>query len=238
MSDAMGGRLLSVNPIWQKSLRSRLRVRHMLSWGVVTLTITAFVFLITYTTMTEQEMASGQDAAKATIPGVIVIQGILLMAFGSGAVSSGIATERDKGLVDYQRMTPMSPTAKILGYMFGLPAREYFLFALPLPFVAIAVAISDFSLLALGHFYLVFFTSVWVYHMTALVAGIGALSFYSPGIPSGGLFVMAPLYQAFGLPLEGIGILIALDIIPDMFITASNVTANLAVTAMLTPEAA
>jgi len=63
----------------------------------------------------------------------------------------------------------------------------------------------------------------------ALVAGIGALSFYSPGIPSGGLFVMAPLYQAFGLPLEGIGILIALDIVPDMFITTANVTADLAV---------
>ncbi len=67
----------------------------------------------------------------------------------------------------------------------------------------------------------------------ALVAGIGALSFYSPGIPSGGLFVMAPLYQAFGLPLEGIGILIALDIVPDMFITASNVTADLAVAALV-----
>ena len=67
----------------------------------------------------------------------------------------------------------------------------------------------------------------------ALVAGIGALSFYSPGIPSGGLFVMAPLYQAFGLPLEGIGVLIALDIVPDMFITGSNVTANLAVAAIV-----
>lgn len=71
-----------------------------------------------------------------------------------------------------------------------------------------------------------------------LVVGLAALSFYSPGIPSGGLFVMAPLYQAFGLPLEGIGILIALDIVPDMFITASNVTANLAVAAMLGREEA
>jgi Na+/H+-dicarboxylate symporter len=44
--------------------------------------------------------------------------------------------------------------------------------------------------------------------MAALAAGVGALSFYSPGIPSGGLFVMAPLYQAFGLPIEGIGILV------------------------------
>jgi len=76
--------------------------------------------------------------------------------------------------------------------------------------------------------------------MAAVAAGVGALSFYSPGIPSGGLFVMAPLYQAFGLPIEGIGILIALDIVPDMFITASNVTADLAVAAVLrspTPEA-
>lgn len=75
-----------------------------------------------------------------------------------------------------------------------------------------------------------------VLEATALVAGVGALSFYSPGIPSGGLFVMAPLYQAFGLPLEGIGILIALDVVPDMFITASNVTADLAVAAVLTEE--
>ncbi len=68
----------------------------------------------------------------------------------------------------------------------------------------------------------------WV-ETLGIVAGIGALSFYSPGIPSGGLFVMAPLYSAFGLPIEGIGILIALDIVPDMFITMSNVTADLAV---------
>lgn len=70
----------------------------------------------------------------------------------------------------------------------------------------------------------------------AVAAGIGALSFYSPGIPSGGLFVMAPLYQAFGLPLEGIGVLIALDIVPDMFITVGNVTGNLAVTALVDRE--
>ncbi len=75
-----------------------------------------------------------------------------------------------------------------------------------------------------------------VVETVSLVAGIGALSFYSPGIPSGGLFVMAPLYAAFGLPIEGIGILIALDIVPDMFITMSNVTADLAVAAIVSKE--
>jgi Na+/H+-dicarboxylate symporter len=67
----------------------------------------------------------------------------------------------------------------------------------------------------------------------ALAAGMGVLSFYSPGIPSGGLFVVAPLWAAFGLPMEGIGILIALDLIPDMILTVANVTGDMAVAAIV-----
>jgi len=67
----------------------------------------------------------------------------------------------------------------------------------------------------------------------ALAGFMGLLSFYSPGIPSGGLFVMAPIYQAFGLPIEGIGILIALDLIPDMYLTVANVTGDMAVAAIV-----
>ncbi len=67
----------------------------------------------------------------------------------------------------------------------------------------------------------------------ALAGFMGLLSFYSPGIPSGGLFVMAPIYQAFGLPMEGIGILIALDLIPDMYLTVANVTGDMAVAAVV-----
>lgn len=69
--------------------------------------------------------------------------------------------------------------------------------------------------------------------LAVVAASIALLSFYSPGIPSGGLFVMTPVYLAFGLPVEGIGLLIALDLIPDMFITTANVTADLSVAAIL-----
>ncbi len=69
--------------------------------------------------------------------------------------------------------------------------------------------------------------------IASLSAGMGVLSFYSPGIPSGGLFVVAPLWMAFGLPMEGIGILIALDLIPDMFLTVTNVTGDMAVAAIV-----
>jgi Na+/H+-dicarboxylate symporter len=72
-----------------------------------------------------------------------------------------------------------------------------------------------------------------VVEIIALSAGMGILSFYSPGVPSGGLFVVAPLWMAFGLPMEGIGILIALDLIPDMMLTVANVTGDMAVAAVV-----
>jgi Na+/H+-dicarboxylate symporter len=71
------------------------------------------------------------------------------------------------------------------------------------------------------------------FEIAVIAAAIAALSFYSPGVPSGGLFVMTPVYVALQLPVEGIGLLIALDLIPDMFITTANVTADMAVAVVL-----
>ena len=59
------------------------------------------------------------------------------------------------------------------------------------------------------------------------------LSFSGPGIPSGSLVLMAPLYTSLGLPIEGIGILIALDVFPDIFKTISNVTADMVAATIL-----
>jgi Na+/H+-dicarboxylate symporter len=57
-----------------------------------------------------------------------------------------------------------------------------------------------------------------------------AMSFSNPGIPSGGLFVVtAPVMMAAGLPLEGIGLLIAVDAIPDLCATFLNVTGDMTV---------
>lgn len=65
-----------------------------------------------------------------------------------------------------------------------------------------------------------------------------ALSFSNPGIPSGGLFtIMAPVMLAVGLPLEGIGLLIAVDAIPDLCATVANVTGDMAVATVLVPHA-
>lgn len=62
------------------------------------------------------------------------------------------------------------------------------------------------------------FVQQMVVIFTALLAAIG-----SAGIPMAGLVMMAVVLKAVGLPLEGIGLILAVDRILDMFRTAINV---------------
>ena len=80
----------------------------------------------------------------------------------------------------------------------------------------------------------------WFYGITlhvrelALIAVAGVfLTFAAPGVPRGAFLMLTPLFLAVGLPAEGIGILIAVDTIPDLFSTVFNTTGNLAATALV-----
>jgi Na+/H+-dicarboxylate symporter len=53
-------------------------------------------------------------------------------------------------------------------------------------------------------------------------------SFSAPGIPGGSIIAMVPVLTSIGLPIEGLGILFAVDTIPDIFRTTANVTGQLA----------
>jgi len=54
------------------------------------------------------------------------------------------------------------------------------------------------------------------------------LSLSVPPVPSGSLFLMAPVFSELGIPVEGVAILIAIDVIPDLLKTATIVTAHMA----------
>lgn len=69
-------------------------------------------------------------------------------------------------------------------------------------------------------------------NLIIFAVGSVILSLTTPGIPSGGFFVQAPLYLAVGLPPEGLGILIAVDFVPDLFKTLLNLT-SYATTALI-----
>jgi Na+/H+-dicarboxylate symporter len=67
---------------------------------------------------------------------------------------------------------------------------------------------------------------------TVAVAAV-FLAFMAPGVPRGAFIMLTPLFLAIGLPAEGIGILIAVDALPDTVATALNVTGDLAAAALV-----
>jgi proton glutamate symport protein len=66
----------------------------------------------------------------------------------------------------------------------------------------------------------------------AIVAAAVLTSFAIGGVPSGAAVVVAPVLAAAGLPVEAMGVLLAVDPIPNAFRTVANVTGMLAVTAL------
>ncbi|MFC1660575.1 dicarboxylate/amino acid:cation symporter [Gemmatimonadota bacterium] len=70
-------------------------------------------------------------------------------------------------------------------------------------------------------------------HLLTMTVTSVLASFTVPGVPGGGVIAALPVLMAVGLPAEGIGILLAVDTIPDIFRTTANVTANIGAAVVL-----
>jgi proton glutamate symport protein len=68
--------------------------------------------------------------------------------------------------------------------------------------------------------------------ITVAIAAV-ALSFVIPGVPRGAQLMLAPLLARYGIPVEGIALLIAVDVVPDLIGTMTNVTGDLVVAAVV-----
>lgn len=114
----------------------------------------------------------------------------------------------------------------------GLPARVTG-FVLPL-------AVSVFKLAApvswtVGALFVGWFYGIPLHTRELATVAVAAvlLGFAAPGVPRGAFILLTPLFLAIGLPPEGIGILIAVDAIPDTCSTVLNVTGDLAASAIV-----
>ena len=130
-----------MNPLIQKGIRERLRTKHLIASGLFSLILCSTIYLSFYLYgASDQEIFDAEtqtylssegipaNGAREAFTKLLAFQGFLLMFLGTGRVASVTAEEKESGLLDYQRMTPMNPLPKIVGYIFGLPSREYFMF--------------------------------------------------------------------------------------------------------------
>lgn len=111
--------------------------------------------------------------------------------------------------------------SRVTGFVLPL-AVSVFKFAAPVSWTMGAAFVASFYGITLDAGDLV------VIGLAAVFMAIGA-----PGIPRGAFLMLAPLFDAVGLPVEGIGILIAVDAIPDMFATTLVVTGDMGAVALV-----
>jgi proton glutamate symport protein len=112
--------------------------------------------------------------------------------------------------------TRLGLPAEISGFFLPLAASTYR--------VAGAVA-QPTAVLFIARLYGIELTAT---QMLSVVLTVVPTTFSVPGIPAGSIIVMVPILMGAGLPAEGIGVLLGIDAITDMFRTAANVTGDMA----------
>jgi proton glutamate symport protein len=69
--------------------------------------------------------------------------------------------------------------------------------------------------------------------LSAIALSTFLVSFSTAGVPGAGIVMMATIFTAAGLPVEGVAILAGVDRLMDGFHTILNVTGNVANAALL-----
>ena len=171
---------------------------------IVAYSLTSLLFvLLLYPVVAVVARTPMPDFARALLPAQII-------AFSS---SSSIASL--PALVNGAERGLKLP-ANVTGFVLPL-AVSTFKFAAPVSWTFGALFVAWFYQVDLG-----------ITQYATIAFATVFLGFAAPGVPRGAFLMLAPLFLAIGLPVEGIGILIAVDAIPDLFATVLNASGDMA----------
>ena len=162
--------MIWANPIVRRYARSRLRPVTLGVWLLMAVLIAGFMFFGIRAGAARSGMED-IDVARLPVTALLIFQGIILFVLATGQVAGSMTAEADEGVLDYQRLAPMTPLAKVVGYLFGLPIREWVIFASTLPFTIVSMWQGDVPLRIGLQLYAVFIVAGILYHLTGLLAG-------------------------------------------------------------------
>ncbi len=169
---------------------------------IVSLIVVIFVLLVMYPIAVVLGKRSLKEFSRAAFPAQAV-------AFSSRSSLAALPT-----MMESARTQLRLPDA-VVAFLLPLSASLYRAGA------AIGMTIG---VVFVGQLYGVDMTTA---RLATIVLTVVITTFSVPGIPAGSIISMVPVLLAAGLPVEGIGILLGADTIPDMFRTTANVTSDM-----------
>jgi hypothetical protein len=152
------------NPIFVKHIRSRLRPQPLLSSMVVLVLLNLCLAYAGY----ELNLYT-----TGTVAGwIVAFQVVLLGVMGAAQVNASVNGARASGILDFHRVSPLTPTELTLGFFFGAPIREYALFAATIPFTVLCMAFGVPSFRGFLQLMIIIVTTSWTIHGVMLLNGL------------------------------------------------------------------
>jgi hypothetical protein len=159
------------NPIFLRYCRARLRPTGLGASCLITILVSGFLFQMIRTFSDNRTELDVMDIERAPLVTLLIIQAFILFVLGTAQASGGMTAERDEGVIDYQRLLPMSSVSKVIGYLFGLPIRETVMFLCTLPFTLWCFIRGQVPLGVMLSIYGVMASTTLLYHLTGLLTG-------------------------------------------------------------------
>jgi Na+/H+-dicarboxylate symporter len=176
--------------------------------GLVALFTTAFVAVVLYPLAATLGRIKITEFVRAVLPAQAV-------AFSSRSSLASLPA-----MMEVARSRLGLPD-EIAGFLIPLAASVY----------RVGAAVGQtLGVVFVAHLYQVVLSPL---QLASIVLTVVATSFSVPGIPGGSIIIMAPVLMSAGLPVEGVGILLGADTIPDMFRTTANVTGHMTAAVVL-----
>ncbi len=160
-------------------------------------------------------------------PAAVIFGGVSLKAFARAALpAQAVAFSSRSSLASLPAM--LEPVRERL----DMPvAFSSFVFPLAVTLFRCGAAIAQ----VIGALFVARLYGVAVGPAQLMAIGVTTIitTFSVPGIPGGSIIMMVPVLLAAGVPAEGVGLLLGVDTIPDMFRTTANVTGDVAAAVIL-----
>jgi Na+/H+-dicarboxylate symporter len=186
-------------------------------------------------------------AAAGALIGYIVLVALMTIAFAAIALYPLAAVMGRVSIVDFARaaLPAQAVALSARSSLASLPAmmesardrlrlpEEIVGFFLPLAASTYRVGGAIGQIVGVVFIARLYGVELGVVQLASIAVTVVLTTFSVPGIPAGSIVVMVPVLLAANVPVEGIGILLGVDTIPDMFRTATNVTGDMAVATAL-----
>lgn len=125
---------------------------------------------------------------------------------GTSQVAASISNSNDSGILDFHRITPLSPVTTTLGFMIGGAVREHLIALLLVPFTLMCALFSQVGIVGFLTSTLVLISSTLLFHSLGLTAGLVAKRGKTRNVNSGLIFLILIALACSGLVSEGLPI--------------------------------